>query len=73
MNGRPAERRSPRPAPPRRRRAKMPMGVALMLIAAALLVGVVVGYVAHGDDDPAGLATQTRELPVVTVTVPAQP
>lgn len=44
--------------------------LALLLVAVALLVGLVVGYAAHGDDAPAGLATETRELPVVTVTVP---
>jgi hypothetical protein len=44
--------------------------LALGLVALAMLVGLVVGYAAHGDDAPAGLATETRELPVVTVTVP---
>jgi hypothetical protein len=43
--------------------------LALLLIAGALLVGLLVGYAAHGDDPPGGLATETRELPVVTVTV----
>lgn len=60
--------------PDRRRR---PRGVrrttALLLVLMALLVGVLVGYLAHGDDEPAGLVTQAREVPVVTVTVPASP
>lgn len=66
-------RREQRPAPRRRRggRAKMPMGMAMTLIVVALLLGVLVGYAAHGDDDPAGLLTETREVPVVTVTTPA--
>jgi hypothetical protein len=51
----------------------MPVGVAMLLICIALVIGLLVGYAAHGDDTPAGLLTETREVPVVTVTVPAQP
>jgi hypothetical protein len=70
---RPAGDRPPRPSPSRRgrRRAKMPMGVAIAMILAALVLGVLIGYVAHGDDQPVGLLTQTRELPLVTVTEPS--
>jgi hypothetical protein len=66
------ERRGSRP-PLRRPPARAPVmsrRLALFLIAAALLVGMLAGYAARGDDPPAGLATETRELPVVTVTVP---
>lgn len=51
----------------------MSVAAALVLAVLCLLVGLVVGYLAHGDDAPAGLSTQTREVPVVTVTVPATP
>ncbi len=47
----------------------MPLRVALLMIVGALLLGLVAGYAAHGDDAPGGLLTQTREVPVVTVTV----
>lgn len=60
--------------PPARRPARgrpvVSRRLALLLVAGALLAGLLVGYAAHGDDAPAGLATETRELPVVTVTVP---
>lgn len=59
--------------PPRRRGARVSVGVAVALALVCLLVGLVVGYMAHGDDTPAGLSTQTREVPIVTVTVPATP
>jgi ferric-dicitrate binding protein FerR (iron transport regulator) len=54
----------------RRRRSGVRRTTALLMVLVALVLGVLVGYIAHGDDDPAGLVTQTRELPVVTVTVP---
>jgi len=65
------QRRPARPPArrPARKRSVMPRRLALALVAGALLVGLLVGYAAHGDDAPAGLATETRELPVVTVTV----
>lgn len=78
-SGRPPRAPASRPRPPARGgrrgagRAKMPMGVALALVAAALLLGVLLGYAARGDDAPSGLITEVREVPVVTVTVPAVP
>lgn len=47
----------------------MSRGLAISLVLVALVGGLLVGYLAHGDDPPAGLVTQARELPVVTVTV----
>lgn len=69
MSSRPTGARrpsSPRPAPGRR----VSLAVALMLALAALAAGVLVGYMAHGDDASGSLLTETREVPVVTVTVP---
>jgi len=61
-----------RPRPPRRPpRRRIPLALALVLLVAALLVGVLVGYAARGDSPPAGLVTEERSVPVVTVTVPA--
>jgi hypothetical protein len=62
----------PRPRPPRRpprRRIRLSLAAVLMLI--TLVIGLVVGYAAHGDEAPAGLVTDQRDVPVVTVTVPA--
>jgi hypothetical protein len=38
----------------------------------ALVVGALVGYAVRGDAPPAGLVTEERSVPVVTVTVPAE-
>ncbi len=65
---------SPRPRPPRRPpRRRIPLTVAVILMGLALVAGIVVGYAARSDPPPGGLITETRELPVVTVTVPAAP
>lgn len=61
--------RSPRRAPKR----KVTLALATVVAVLALVAGLVVGYAARGGDAPGGLVTQTRELPVVTVTVPAEP
>jgi hypothetical protein len=45
----------------------------MVLLVLALLVGLVVGYAAHRDSPPSGLVTEERTVPVITVTVPAQP
>lgn len=66
----------PRPRPPRPRRPpkrKMPLTLALLLMCVTLLAGVIVGYAARGGSPPAQLVTETRTVPVVTVTVPAEP
>lgn len=64
MSTEPARPRLPRRPPPRKIQATL----ALLLAGAALLAGVVVGYIANGDSEPAGLITESRELPVVTIT-----
>ena len=65
MSTEPARPRPPRRPPPRKIQATL----ALLLAGVALLAGVVVGYVANGDSEPAGrLITESRELPVVTIT-----
>lgn len=65
---------TPRPRPPRRPpKRKIRVTLALVLMAAAALAGVVVGYAAHGDSTPTTLITETQDVPVVTVTVPATP
>ena len=66
----PAPRARPPRPPPKR---KIPVTLAMVLMALALLAGVVVGYAAHGDSPPGKLITQTRDIPVVTVTVPTTP
>lgn len=63
--------RASRPQQPRRkgpRKITLTLGIAGMAL--ALLVGVLLGYAAHGSDPPARLSTVDRDLPVVTVTVP---
>lgn len=63
-----------RPRPSRRApRRKVTLALATVVAVVALVAGLVVGYAARGGDAPGGLVTQTRELPVVTVTVPAAP
>lgn len=67
---------APRPRPPRPRKPparKIRLSLAGLLAVVALLAGIVVGYSARGDDPPGGLVTETRPVPVVTVTVPEAP
>jgi hypothetical protein len=64
--------RAPRPRPRRPPRRSIPLTLALLLLAAALVVGILVGYAARGDSPPAGLVTEERSVPVITVTVPAE-
>ena len=81
-----ARRRLRRPSPPRDRRARVTAGsrrrrrprkitlaLALVLAALALVAGILVGYSARGDSPPGGMLTEDRSVPVVTVTVPAEP
>ena len=49
----------------------MPLTLAVLLMCVTLLVGVIVGWSARGDSPPAQLMTETRTVPVVTVTVPS--
>jgi ferric-dicitrate binding protein FerR (iron transport regulator) len=60
-----------RGAPPRRPRRRVPALLALAVVVAALVLGIVIGFFARGESPPAGLVTEQREVPVVTVTVPA--
>ena len=57
----------------RRRRRKITVALALVLAALALVAGILVGYAARGDSPPGGMLTEDRSVPVVTVTVPAEP
>ncbi len=58
---------------PRRRRRKITLPLALLLVVIALVAGILVGYSARGDSPPGGMLTEDRSVPVVTVTVPAEP
>ena len=71
MSTEPRATRPPRPRRPPTR--KMPLTLAVLLMCVTLLVGVIVGWSARGDSPPAQLMTETRTVPVVTVTVPSQP
>ena len=57
----------------RRRPHKITLALALVLAALALVAGILVGYAARGDSPPGGMLTEDRSVPVVTVTVPAEP
>ena len=54
--------------PPRR---KIRLALALVLVALALVGGIVIGYATRGDSPPGAAVTESRTVPVVTVTVPA--
>ena len=70
-NGDPA---LPRPRNPRRPpKRKIRLALALVLMAVALIGGIAIGYVARGDSPPGAAVTESRTVPVVTVTVPAEP
>jgi hypothetical protein len=64
--------RAPRPRPRRPPRRRIPLALAVLLLAVALVIGALVGYAARGDPPPAGLVTEERSVPVVTVTVPPE-
>lgn len=67
MTARSSARRSASQRRPPGRRVSL--GVALLLVLLALVVGGLVGYVAHGDEPTGTLITESREVPMVTVTV----
>ena len=71
--GDPAPRAARTPRPRRPPKRKIALTLAVALIGLTLVVGLIVGYAARGGSPPAKLVTQTRTVPVVTVTVPAAP
>ena len=65
---------TPRPRPPRRPpKRKIRLTLAVVLAGVALLAGLAIGYAARGDSPPGASVTESRTVPVVTVTVPAAP
>lgn len=66
---RPPARPARPPRPPRRRR--IPIALAVAFVFVALVGGVVLGYSVRGEPAPAGLITEDRDVPVVTLTVEA--
>jgi hypothetical protein len=53
---------------PRRSKRRVTLGLAVLLAIAALLIGVVAGYVARGGPPASVLVTTQQDIPVVTVT-----
>lgn len=51
---------------------KVTLGLAVLLACAALVAGVVVGYVARGGPPDRVLVTTDQDVPVLTVTAPAE-
>ena len=64
---------SPRPRPRKPPRRKIRVALALVLIAVALVAGIAIGYAARGDSPPDAAVTRSESVPVVTITVPAEP
>lgn len=64
--------RAQRPRPRRPPRRRISLALALLLLVVALVIGALAGYAARGDSPPAGLVTEERSVPVITVTVPAE-
>ena len=62
---------SPRPRQRRPPKRKIRLALALVLVAIALVGGIAIGYAARGDTPPGAAVTESRTVPVVTVTVPA--
>ena len=59
-----------RASPPSARSA---VALALVLIVVALVAGIAMGYSARGDSPPDAAVTRSESVPVVTMTVPAEP
>ncbi len=53
---------------PRHTKRRVTLGLAVLLALAALLLGVVAGYVARGGPPAGVLVTTQQDIPVVTVT-----
>lgn len=51
-------------------RRRVPVALALVLVLVALLVGGFLGYVARGGRASGQTVTDSRTVPVITVTVP---
>jgi ABC-type Fe3+ transport system permease subunit len=63
----------PAPRPRRSSKRRVTLGLAVLAAVAALLVGVVVGYVARGGPGSPAVVTLEQDLPVLTVTSPEEP
>lgn len=63
--------RAARGSRPAARRRGVPLILAAVLALVALVGGVVVGHAVRGEPAPAGLITDERDVPVVTLTVEA--
>lgn len=59
---------NPRTAPVRRSKRRITVGLATTLAAAALIFGLIAGYVARGGPPDPVLVTTQQDIPVVTVT-----
>ena len=66
------ESRTPPRTTPRPSKRRVTLGLAVLLAVLALAVGVVVGYVARGGPPERVLVTTDQEIPVLTVTTPAE-
>ena len=64
----PAPRGTSRPSAKR----KVTLGLAVLLACISLAAGVVVGYVARGGPPDRVLVTTDQDVPVLTVTAPAE-
>ena len=53
---------------PRSSKRRVTLGLAVLLVLAALTIGVVAGYVARGGPPDRVLVTTQQDIPVVTVT-----
>lgn len=66
------ESRTPPRTAARPAKRRVTLGLAVLLAVLALAVGVVVGYVARGGPPERVLVTTDQEIPVLTVTTPAE-
>lgn len=67
MSDSPPVRNASRPS-----KRRITLGLAVLLAVVALAVGVAVGYVARGGPPDRVLVTTSQEIPVLTVTTPAE-
>jgi hypothetical protein len=67
-----SEQRTPARGNGRRTKRRVTLGLAVLLAVCDLVVGVVIGYVARGGPPDRVLVTTDQEIPVLTVTTPAE-